>query len=149
MRQAKRCGCSFQQCDNAVAGERIRVNAASSCDRGSYACQNRCKPKPCKPRPCENERRPNPGCGYGRSQRWNDGCDDFESSYRRAMNSYNCCDHRGYDHCDNDCDGYDKDDCDYRDHNRDCGCHDRRRPGDCDRRRDRHDCDDRCGFNYR
>ena len=33
MREAKRCGCSFQQSGYAVAGERIRVNAASNCGR--------------------------------------------------------------------------------------------------------------------
>lgn len=137
MRQAKRCDCSFQQSGCAVAGERIRVNAASSCGRNSYTCQNRCQPKPCTPRPCEKVRRPNKCMPCGKREKC---CgNDFESSYYRAMDQIHRCYGNDYDRCGDDwyddcgmdwrCDdncgrsghGYD---C-HRRHDRDCGC---RRP---------------------
>lgn len=136
MREAKRCGCSFQQSGYAVAGERIRVNAASNCGRNSYTCQNRCQPKPCTPRPCERVCRPKPCTPHCSCSG-----DDFESSYRSAMNNpyrndRNVCD--CFDDCDGWCDDFgDNWYCDdYRDGNccgnrrrryNDCGCGCRRR----------------------
>lgn len=70
MRNAKPCGCSFSQSDSCMAGERIRVNSASSCgcERNHYCCQESrspracsptCPSRPCPPRPCP---RPRPDC---------------------------------------------------------------------------------------
>ncbi len=145
MRQAKRCGCSFQQSAHAVAGERIRVNATSGCGRNSYTCQNRCQPKPCAPRPCEKVCRPRP-CTPHCNDRPMRCRSDFEASYYQAMgnpyrydgNMCDGCDDDWYDDCaDNWCcddrrcgNGYGYD-CRPR---YDCGC-DRRRPhgkDDCD-----------------
>lgn len=153
MRQAKRCDCSFQQSGNAVAGERIRVNAASSCGRTSYTCQNRCEPKPCAPRSCERVCRPNPCTSQRNSMRWN-GCQNgFESSYRRAMDNSCRCNRKAYDPCDDDdcwCDDYNGDwyfnnGCDW-----DCGCQNRRRRHhECDHGCDQHECESKCEADYR
>ncbi len=69
MRNAKPCGCSFSQSNSCMAGERIRVNSASSCgcEKNHYRCQESRCPRPCTPpncpsRPCPPKPRPPKPC---------------------------------------------------------------------------------------
>ncbi len=69
MRNAKPCGCSFSQSNSCMAGERIRVNSASSCgcEKNHYRCQESRCPRPCTPlncpsRPCPPKPRPLKPC---------------------------------------------------------------------------------------
>ncbi|NBJ64667.1 hypothetical protein D5266_05685 [bacterium c-19] len=69
MRNAKPCGCSFSQSNSCMAGERIRVNSASSCgcEKNHYRCQESRCPRPCTPpncpsRPCPPKPRPPKTC---------------------------------------------------------------------------------------
>ena len=69
MRNAKPCGCSFSQSNSCMAGERIRVNSASSCgcEKNHYRCQESRCPRPCTPpncpsRPCQPKPRPPKPC---------------------------------------------------------------------------------------
>ena len=69
MRNAKPCGCSFSQSNSCMAGERIRVNSASSCgcEKNHYRCQESrcprpCTPPTCPPRPCPPKPRPPKPC---------------------------------------------------------------------------------------
>lgn len=60
MRNARKCGCSFNQTNtSSCMGERIRVNQGCSCSNNNNSnggrhcsCQNSCNPRPCPPRPC-------------------------------------------------------------------------------------------------
>ena len=92
MRNAKPCGCSFSQSDSCMAGERIRVNSASSCgcDRNHYRCQESrcprpctpptCPSRPCPPKPCRPQRPcPRPDC--------EDRCVD---QYRNCLRNCRC-----------------------------------------------------------
>lgn len=138
MRNAKQCGCSFSQSNSCMAGERIRVNSASSCgcDRNHYRCQESRRPKPCTPPtnpcgPCQPKPRPRPDCE-----------DRCATQYRNCLRS---CRRDHQDDCDcryqNQGCFDDFDSCygplyDY-DYN-DCGCSRNR----C--RNNHHDCDDDC-----
>lgn len=69
MRNAKPCGCSFSQSNSCMAGERIRVNSASSCgcEKNHYRCQESrcprtCNPPNCPSRPCPPKPRPPKPC---------------------------------------------------------------------------------------
>ncbi len=69
MRNAKPCGCSFSQSNSCMAGERIRVNSASSCgcEKNHYRCQESrcprtCNPPNCPSRPCPPKPRPLKPC---------------------------------------------------------------------------------------
>lgn len=148
MRNAKPCGCSFSQSDSCMAGERIRVNSASSCgcDRNHYRCQESrcprpctpptCPSRPCPPKPCRPQRPcPRPDC--------EDRCVD---QYRDCLRNCRCerqnqcdCRNRRHDCCD-DFDSlygpiYDFD-FDYDN----CGCN-----RGCNRKHHHeHNCDDDC-----
>lgn len=145
MRNAKPCGCSFSQSDSCMAGERIRVNSASSCgcERNHYRCQESRNPRPCTPPTCPSKPCPPKPCPKPRPD-----CEDrCVNQYRRCLKDCRCdrqnrCDdsRHNYECCD-DFDSlygpiYDFDfDFDYDN----CGCNRNRR---CNRHHD-HDHDDK------